>query len=85
MPFDILLKPSAEKSFSKLPKSEQIKVFDVLEQLAVNPLPNGVKKLKSTESLYRIRVGDYRVIYSIQNKILTVTILKIGHRSDVYR
>ncbi len=85
MRYEIIIKPSAEKSFAKLPALQQRKIFSAIELLVTNPKPSGVKKLKSSAELYRIRVGDYRVIYSIENDVLTINIFKIGHRSDIYR
>lgn len=85
MRYDIIIKPSAEKSFAKLPALQQRKIFSAIELLVTNPKPSGVKELKSSAELYRIRVGDYRVIYSIENDVLTINIVKIGHRSDIYR
>jgi len=85
MAYEIIIKPSAEKAFGKLPNALQVKLLEALEQLSVNPRPLGVKKLKSTFNIYRIRVGEYRVIYSINDTVLIVTIVKIAHRKDVYR
>lgn len=85
MRYDIIIKPSAEKSFAKLPSIQQRKIFSAIELLATNPRPSGVKKLKSSSELYRIRVGDYRVIYSIENDVLIINVVKIGHRSEIYR
>jgi mRNA interferase RelE/StbE len=85
MNYEIIFKPSAEKSFSKLSKNLQIKIVNAIEQLSTNPRSPGVKKLKSLLNLYRIRVGDYRVIYSIEEKILIVLIVKIAHRSEIYK
>ncbi|MES1217243.1 MAG: type II toxin-antitoxin system RelE/ParE family toxin, partial [Bacteroidota bacterium] len=57
-----------------------------ISSLAQNPRPLGVKKLKgSTEDLYRIRSGDYRVIYSVDDEIRIVDIRKVGHRKDIYK
>lgn len=85
MRYEIIIKPSAEKSFAKLPALQQRKIFSAIELLVTNPKPSGVKKLKSSVELYRIRVGDYRVIYSIENAVLIINVVKIGHRSDIYR
>jgi mRNA interferase RelE/StbE len=85
MAYEIIIKPSAEKAFGKLPKALQGKILEALEQLCVNPRPSGVKKLKSTFNFYRIRVGEYRVIYSINDTVLIVAVVKIAHRKDVYR
>jgi mRNA interferase RelE/StbE len=67
MAYEIIIKPSAEKSFARLEKALQIKIIKTIENLAVNPRLQGFKKLKSIAELYRIRVGDYRIIYSIDN------------------
>jgi len=85
MLYKVQFKPSAEKHFAKLAKVEQVKIFNAIELLAENPRPHGVKKLKSHSDLYRIRVGAYRVIYSIGNKLLLITVVKIGHRRDIYK
>ncbi len=85
MAYEIIIKPSAEKAFAKLAAAVQVKLFEALEQLSVNPRPSGVKKLNSTFNLYRIRVGEYRIIYSINDAVLIVTVVKIAHRKDVYR
>ena len=53
--------------------------------LAKDPLPPGVKKLKNSDWLYRVRVSDYRIVYRIEQKILTVLIVRIGHRREIYR
>ncbi len=79
MDYEIIFKPSAEKSFAKLAKPEQSRIIAAIEQLAINLRPNGVKKLKSLLNMYRIRAGEYRVIYSIEDAVLTVSVLKIGN------
>lgn len=53
--------------------------------MARNPFPGGVKKLQGEEKIYRVRVGDYRIIYEVQSAVLVVLVLKIGHRREVYR
>lgn len=68
-----------------LPKIEQRRIVKRIEILAVEPRPFGAKKLSGEENLYRIRSGDYRIIYQIQDKILLVLVVKIGHRREVYR
>lgn len=55
----------------------------VIDDLAVEPRPSGVKKL--TKDYYRIRVGDYRVVYEIKDEILTILVLKIGDRKEIYK
>ncbi|MEI8204457.1 MAG: type II toxin-antitoxin system RelE/ParE family toxin [Bacteroidota bacterium] len=56
-----------------------------MDNLSENPHPSGSKKLKGSTNEYRIRIGSYRVIYTIINKILTITIIKIAHRKNIYR
>lgn len=74
----------AQKAFLKLPTNIQKRIATSIDDLATNPLPNGVKKLTNQPG-YRIRVGDYRILYiiNIKSKVLTVT--SIAHRSVVYR
>jgi mRNA interferase RelE/StbE len=84
--YTISIKPSALKELSKLPKATVKKTEKAIDALAENPRPDGVKKLKGSEGdLYRIRVGDYRIIYYIEDEIKIVDIIKIGHRKDIYR
>lgn len=85
MAYEVIIKPSAEKAFGKLSKVSQVKILEALEQLSVNPRPSGIKKLKSVFNFYRIRVGEYRIIYTIDDTVLIVTVVKIAHRKDVYR
>ena len=61
------------------------RLLDAIELLAHSPRPDGVKKLTSTENAWRIRVGDYRIIYSIEDDILVVTVVRVAHRREVCR
>jgi mRNA interferase RelE/StbE len=85
MRYDIILKPSAAKRLDKLPQSVRRRVLGALEALADNPRPDGCVKLRGDDNLWRIRVGDYRVVYEIHDKRLLVIVLVIAHRKDVYR
>lgn len=82
--YKILFKNSVWKDFESIPKRELIKILERIESLSKNPRPNGSQKLSSQER-YRIRLGRYRVLYSIQNEELTVWVVKVAHRKDVYR
>jgi mRNA interferase RelE/StbE len=75
---------SVRKDFKKIPKTEASKILDVIEGLSKNPRSYNSKKLKG-EKLYRIRVGNYRVVYYIQDKVMLVFIVKLGHRNDIHR
>lgn len=74
----------AEKDLAALPQKMQERSTETIDKLAHNPRPFGAIKLSGLSS-WRIRIGDYRVIYSIEDNILTVLVLKIGHRRDIYR
>jgi len=80
--YRLLIKPSAAKELE--PGKDRSRIVAKMEGLAGNPLPPGSERL-SGEEKYRLRQGDYRVLYSIQDATTTVTIVKIGHRREVYR
>ena len=84
MVYRIQFTPSAEREFLKLPKPLQGRLDLKIDALARNPRPGGVVKLAGQEA-YRIRVGDYRVVYEIHDRVLVVLVLTVGHRGDVYR
>lgn len=81
--YKIEIKKSAQKEIKNLPNKELKKVIDKIASLASEPRPTGCKKL-SGEEKYRIRVGSYRVLYSIEDDILVIYVVKVGHRKDVY-
>ena len=85
MTYKIELSRSAQKQISELPHNEIKKIAKRIDKLASNPLPPGHEKLKGQEEIYRIRQGDYRILYSIFEARLLILILKIGHRREVYR
>jgi mRNA interferase RelE/StbE len=82
--YKIYFKESVEKDFRKIPKKDLQKILSRIKALATDPRPPGHEKLSGQEK-YRIRQGLYRIIYSIQDKELTVWVLKVGHRKGVYR
>jgi len=73
------------KQIRAIPKKERVKVFRRIAKLAQDPRPPGAKKLKGEDSLYRVRQGGWRVVYTIEDEKLIVLVVKVGHRSDVYR
>jgi len=75
-----------KKSLKKIPTSDAKKIIEEIDSLEHDPRPSGSKKLKGStkKPLYRIRIGDYRVVYSIFDNILTILIIEIGHRKDIY-
>ena len=86
MIYEVGFKPAALRQLRKLDANVQISILTEIESLADAPRPSNCKKLKGETDLYRIRVsGTYRVVYKIQDKQLLVTVIKLGHRRDVYR
>ena len=82
--YRIYILRSAQRELAKLPIPAFERVRDAILELSENPGPVGCLKLKGREG-WRLRVGDYRVVYEIDNRAGTVTVLHIGHRRDVYR
>jgi mRNA interferase RelE/StbE len=76
---------SAEKDVQRLPAEIVERVQAAVRPLAENPRPRGSKKLKGFQNRYRIRVGDYRVLYEIHDAIVVVLIVQVSHRKDAYR
>lgn len=85
MSYEVEIAPAAKRQIKKLPYDVQQKVVAKLEELTFEPRPDGVKKLEGSDNLYRVRLGKYRIIYEIQDGLLLVTVVKVKHRSDVYR
>ncbi len=83
--YTVRFSPAAGRDFRKLPSSVQAQIQPDIDALATEPRPSGVTKLKGEENLYRIRSGVYRILYSIEDDVLRVLVVKVGHRSDVYR
>lgn len=83
--YEVQLTPSALRSLRKLQRPIQVRVAHAIDSLAVNPRPPGTTKLSGEDELYRVRVGDYRIIYSIEDRVLIVLVVAIGHRRDIYR
>jgi len=77
--------PSAQRELAALPKDVQRRIANRIDALREDPRPPGTRQLQGEDRLYRLRVGDYRVIYSIEGRRLVVVVVKIGHRREVYR
>lgn len=75
----------AARDLKAIARPDQIRIAKRIDGLTENPRPYGVRKLGGEEDLYRIRVGDFRVIYTIENRRLVVLVIRIGNRRDVYR
>lgn len=84
MSYSLFIEAKADKDLGKLPPDAQARIDEAIDGLAEHPKPPGVRKLQAQEG-YRIRIGDYRVLYAVNEEEMTVTILRVGHRKDVYR
>jgi len=84
-PYEIAFQPSVEKDLRKLSTENCERVMVRIETLASDPFPTQAVKLKGTEGLYRVRVGDYRIIYEVDSESSYILIHYIRHRRDVYR
>ena len=85
MAYSVFYQGPAEAALRKLPREIQIRIVRKVDQLAGDPFPPGTEKLSNATDLWRIRIGDYRVIYTVERKELLVLVLKVGHRREVYR
>lgn len=83
--YKVVLTKSAEKELIKIPKVYSKNIVKHLVELIETPRPDGCKKLAGYNDIYRIRVGIYRIIYRIEDDILYIEVIKIGHRKDVYQ
>ena len=83
--YNVVLKKSAEKDLEKINPVYYNSVISRIKGLSENPRPLGCVKLSVSKNAYRIRVGVYRIVYSIEDDILVVEVIKIDHRRNVYR
>ena len=82
--YSVLFRKSVERDLAPIPAVDLRRIMDRIAALASDPRPPGCEKLSAQER-YRVRQGNYRIVYSIQDQELTVWIVKVGHRKDVYR
>ena len=83
--YEVEVENSAAKALQRLQRHDQIRVVSAVADLAAEPRPNGCTKLSGTEAAYRVRVGDYRVVYTVDDAERVVTVTRVGHRREVYR
>jgi mRNA interferase RelE/StbE len=84
-PYSVLYDPKALKELSKLDKPAARRVVTAISQLSAEPHPAGMRALVGFPGLFRIRVGDYRIVYTVNDSELIVLVLRVAHRSVVYR
>ena len=85
MSYTIFLTKAAAKDLTALPQKTLRRIDSAIRSLADNPRPHGSIKLQGSDNLYRIRKGDFRIIYQIEDDALIVTVVRVGNRRDVYR
>ena len=85
MAYRVELVPSAARAFRKLDQHTQLRVRRTIDSLADDPRPLGVKLLSAKERIYRLRAGNFRILYRMNDKVLIILVIAIGHRSNVYR
>ena len=83
--YKLEIRRSAQKEIRQLPAKTRIAVVAAISGLAANPRPAGVTKLQGYSGMYRLRHSDYRIVYEILDKKLIITVVKVGHRSRVYK
>jgi mRNA interferase RelE/StbE len=82
--YKIELRRRAQRALDKLPRTDFPVVIEAIKELAQTPRPRGVEKVRST-GLWRIRQGDYRIIYAVDDARQTIIIVRVGHRREIYR
>lgn len=85
MAYTVEIRPAVERQLSALPRPVQTRIKEKVDALADEPRPPGCTKLAGPDDFWRIRVGDYRVVYAIHDDVLIVLVVRIGHRREVYR
>ena len=83
--YQIKWKTSALRELKKIDKKMIPRILSLVESLEVQPFPSGIRKLCGTKNTYRIRIGDYRIVYDVHKSIITIEIIRVRHRKDVYR
>ncbi len=85
MTYTVEIKPAAKRQIKKLTLPIQAQISQKLAELELNPRPVDVQKMSGEENAYRVRVGDYRIVYEIFDRVLLVLVVQVGHRREVYR
>ena len=84
--YELEVAKSVEKDFKKISRDMRSQIFVAIEELASNPFPESkYKKLKGTVNSFRLRVGNYRILYDVDGRSMIITIYRVRHRKDVYK
>ena len=84
MSYQVIFDPGAAREFDKLPRAQRRRMASLIDDLAEDPRPAGAEKLTDVDA-YKIRVGDYRIVYTVKDRSLVVLIVKVGNRRDIYK
>lgn len=84
MTYQVIIKSSAREKLRKLASGVRNELIEKIATLAEEPRPSGCKKLKGRYSQYRVRVRDYRIVHNIEDAMLTVLVINVGHRREIY-
>ena len=85
MAYRVEIQRSAEKELAALSSTIRTRIFKTIDGLALEPRPNGCKKLSGVKNAYRVRVGEYRIVYEIYDAVLVVIVIRVAHRREVHR
>lgn len=85
MKYQVDFKPSAARELRKLPKDIAKRISKKIDSLADNPFLHGYTEMKGSQNYYRVRVGDYRIIYTVEHGELLILVVSVGHRREIYR
>ncbi len=83
--YSVELSSTAFKALKKMPREDLHRILRMIKSFETDPFPYGSIKLSGMDKVYRVRLGNFRIIYEVNNNVLTVLVLKVGHRRDVYR
>ena len=83
--YQIQVAASAARSLRKIDITARRRIARAIDALAANPRPSGAVKLEGEKDLYRVRAGDYRILYTVKDRVLIVLIIAVGHRREIYR
>lgn len=84
-PWRLDIKPSAARALRRIPADDLKRIDARIRGLAIDPRPPGCKRLQGEEGVYRVRQGDWRIVYRLDDRARTALVLAVGHRRDVYR
>ena len=81
----IEVSPAAARQLKKIDRRVLPQIAETIDSLAIEPRPRGCEKLSGNESLYRVRVGDYRIVYGVEDRLVLVVIVKVGNRAEIHQ